>query len=147
MRSFVSLIPGSDDTLALTMLCRDTTGFTHETFSAAVTFGQKFSEDRLRPLLRASLIRLRHLAPSIAFKTTKLPSNAYRFTYRVPKNMEDAEKWADEVLFFCESSEERFGNHVRVFRDRWWRGRDDNYTHEFYVAPIGGDESRSWTFS
>ena len=134
----------------ITHLRRDA-GYYHTTFSAAVTFTRQFSQTELESHVKTAMIRLRHLVPSFAFKSTKLPSFEFQLSYRVPQSVSDVEAWANEILFFSKTSNDlgRFGSHDRVANERWWKARDNRYTHEIHVAPTSGTiaSSQSWTFS
>lgn len=128
---------------------RDNEGFCHVTFTAAGTFVKAFSLFDLERCVKSAAVRLRHLVPSIACKVAKLPTNEYQLTYAVPKSLDDAVTWADDIVSFTECARTRFENHERIARDRWWTADAGNYTPEFYITPASAssESSSSWTFA
>lgn len=124
-------------------------GCSHTTFSVGITFSKPISAAELRQSLRRVLVRLRHLAPSIACKLSKQSSDKYQFSYAVPTTLDDALAWVNDILFF-EGGEGGFtASHEHVVRERWWKASEGKYTHQYYITPIGAttDGSYSWAFS
>ena len=118
---------------------RDIGGVAHCTFSSTVSFLNRESPkpEEIKTKLQRSLLRLRHLVPSIALKTSRLPSNEYQFKYIVPDSLDDALRWCDEVLFVNEEGESLEENHRRISDTVWWCAEDEpsRHTWEVYAYP------------
>ena len=111
--------------------------------SATVAFARTLTQAELEPHLKAALIRLRHLTPSIALRVAKLPTNHYEVSYNVPKHLSEVEDWVNSILLFETEGDDRVTNHDNAAR-RWWRAKDNAYMMEFHLAPAS---SNCWTIT
>ena len=127
--------------------CSDTAVSTgHTTWSADVRLNRIASFNELKDKVRRAIVRARHLVPAIAYTISLLPTGEYQFQYTVPRSLEDALKWADEVSFFYEDVKTFREAHDKIDETRWWGASDHRYTHEVHVHPNAKSEC-SWTIT
>ena len=121
-------------------------GFTHITFSTRIKLGSEITCSELKSLVQRAMVRCRHLAPAMACVLKPLPpTHEFQFEYRVPSSLDDALKWAEEVVVIYEDEKSFDDAHEEMTNTVWWKTSDERFTHELHIHPI--PSSQSWTFT
>ena len=120
-------------------------GHLHSTFSANIRLIEDVSHDKFKDAFIRSVIRLRHLAPGVAYRLAKLPSSEFKFSYLVPRGLDEALSWANEIAFVADDSATFKSHHMRL-SERYWKASDERYSLEFHATQNDQNE-RSWSIS
>ncbi|KAH9933280.1 hypothetical protein B0H21DRAFT_885775 [Amylocystis lapponica] len=102
------------------------------------------SLDKLLPAVRASWIRLRHLSPTVAVTTSRLPDKSWVYTYTVPESQNAVDAWAQDTVFGYEE-ELTITERQTFLSPRIWRPSSGHYSLEMHVGPVNKAEGR-WVF-
>ncbi|THU76011.1 hypothetical protein K435DRAFT_904621 [Dendrothele bispora CBS 962.96] len=96
------------------------------------------TKEEFEPFVRGAWMKLRHLCPWIAVRTSALKTsspNSFAFTYEksTAQDLSLVEKWADETLVWRKESL----NHAEwesLFKEHYWKPSEGRYSLELHIA-------------
>ncbi|KAH9933279.1 hypothetical protein B0H21DRAFT_760264 [Amylocystis lapponica] len=103
------------------------------------------SLDQLLPAVRASWIRLRHLSPTVAVTTSRLPDKSWVYHYTVPESQNAVDSWAQDTVYGHED-ELTIAERQTALAPRIWRPSSGHYSLELHIGPVNKAEGR-WVFA
>ncbi|THH08645.1 hypothetical protein EW145_g2554 [Phellinidium pouzarii] len=113
-----------------------TPGFGSLTGGYVVAFPHAVSAEALRRPLEAAWIRLRKIAPVVAYKTkdTKNPEYSLYLEYTVPADAKTAQKWAEETIHWHKDKMSIRERDIAM-KNNWWPAAEGHYNYELHIAP------------
>ncbi|PCH34781.1 hypothetical protein WOLCODRAFT_19576 [Wolfiporia cocos MD-104 SS10] len=100
----------------------------------SVQFPSCLTSEELRPAVRTAWIQLRHLAPHIALRTSRLPDKTWQFHYDVPVGLTPVEAWAESTIVEHFNEKSLIDRHTEL-TTRIWPASSGKHVLELHFGP------------